>query len=96
QRAEEMLEQAERRSATFEDEIRSATQRGIEARSGIRAEAMKKMNARIDEEREKMQARLDEALGQIDAQRESALSEVNTQADAIAEATANKLLGRAA
>lgn len=95
-RAEEMLEEAERRSTTFEEQIRKATQKGLEARASIRAEATATMNARVAEERKKVQAKLDAALVTIEKERVQAMEKIGAEAEAIADLTADKLLGRAA
>lgn len=94
-RAEQMLERAEEQAKTFADRIKVATQRGLEARNQIRAEAQASMNARLDEERAKLAAKLSEAKAELAAKRADALADVGTQAVQIAEITAQKLLGRA-
>lgn len=96
ERAEEMLEEAERRAKTFESRIRVAAKEGMEKRSSMRAEAVKAMNARIDENRGQMQTRLEKALEKVENERQQALKELEAQAEQIAESTATKLLGRAA
>lgn len=95
-RAEEKLEQAARSAATFDERMKVATDAGLEKRAAVRAEATAKMNARIEEERLKVQAKLKSALEQIQSQREQAMGDINAQAEQLAEATANKLLGRTA
>lgn len=94
ERAEGMLGEAEARAKTFEDKIKVATARGIEARNGIRAQATAEMNARLDAEKQKLAAKLDVALGELEKKRREALADMHVQAEQIAELTAAKLLGR--
>jgi F-type H+-transporting ATPase subunit b len=94
-RAEDMLEEAERRAATFEERIKVATEKGIDARARIRSEAIDAMNARIAEERERMQKKLDEALEGIARERDAALAGIGKEAEGMADTMAKKLLGRA-
>lgn len=96
ERAEDMLEEAERKAATFEQQMRVATEKGIDARSRIRAEAVAAMNARIDQARAQMQQKLDEALTRLEHERTQSLATVEAEAERIAETTATKLLGRVA
>lgn len=93
-RAEEMLEQAERRAATFEDKIREATQRGLELRSRIRKETDEAMATFVSDARSKAQSELAEALTRLGKDTEQALHQVDGHAQAMAELTAAKLLGR--
>ncbi len=96
ERAEDMLDEAERRAATFAKKIKEATEQGVEARAKIRAEAVAAMQARIAEERARLGEKVEAALSDVAAQRERAMSEVGTEVSRIAEQTAQKLLGRAA
>lgn len=93
-RAEVMLDQAEERARTFESKIQVATQRGIEARNRIRAEATKEMNARLDKERAALAKKTEKALVELDSVRRTALADVMVEAERIAHAAASKLLGR--
>jgi F-type H+-transporting ATPase subunit b len=93
-RAEVMLDQAEERARTFESKIQVATQRGIEARNRIRAEATKEMNARLDQERAALAKKTEKSLVELDSKRRAALADVMVEAERIAHATASKLLGR--
>lgn len=93
-RAEAMLNEAEGRAKAFEHKIQVATQRGIEARNRIRAEAAREMSARIEAERVKLAQRLEQELETLKKKRREALADVHVEAARLAELAASRLLGR--
>ena len=94
-RAEAMLERAEEQAKTFADRIKVATAKGVEARNDIRAKAQAEMNGRLDQARGQLSAKLAEAMTELETKRGEAMSKIGGEARKIAEATAEKLLGRA-
>jgi len=93
-RAEGMLKRAEEQARAFEEKIKSATQRGIDSRDRIRAQAAAEMNARLETERQAVAKKLEVALAELEKKRREALADVHVEAERIAEMTATKLLGR--
>ncbi len=96
ERADQMLAEAEREAQAFSEQIRAATQKGLERRNAIRQEATDSMNRRIEEERQALQKKLDEAVADIQTKRDAAMAQVQQTAESFAETTASKLLGREA
>jgi F0F1-type ATP synthase membrane subunit b/b' len=94
-RAEAMLSEAEERARAFEHKIQIATQRGIDARNRIRADAAQEMNVRIEKERQALAKKLEAALSDMKHKRLEALADAHVEAAKLAEITAAKLLGRA-
>ncbi len=93
-RAEGMLAEAAERARTFEERIRVATAKGIEARNQIRSAATAEMNARIEAEKAQLAAKLSVALADLEKKRRAALADVHVEAERLASLTAQKLLGR--
>ena len=94
EKANEMLKSADEKAATFNEKIRVATHKGIEARNTVRKQSTDAMNARVESERSRVQASLKAALSELAEKRGQALSAVEKEAHLIAELAANKLLGR--
>jgi F0F1-type ATP synthase membrane subunit b/b' len=94
EKASRRLDEAEDKARAFDEKIQSATQRGVDIRNQIRADAQKAMNARIDAEKATLQKRLDAALAEIKGAHGAARAQAEAEGKRLAEATAAKLLGR--
>jgi F0F1-type ATP synthase membrane subunit b/b' len=93
-RAEKVLVEAEARARAFEDRIKVATARGIEARNRIRGEAAATFAERLEVEKKKLAEQVGSALAELEKKRRAALADVHVEAEQLAEAAAKKLLGR--
>lgn len=95
ERANAMLEEAEKSAEEFNEQIRAATKRGVERRNEIRRAATDAMNEKIERERKRIAERMEKAVEELAAKHEQASSQIQAQADALARETATKVLGRA-
>jgi F-type H+-transporting ATPase subunit b len=94
ERADEMLEEAERKAEEFQDQIRAATKEGVDRRNEIRQAATDAMNRRIDEERKRLADKLKGAVSDLDGRRTEAMQDIDRHAQRLADQTTSKLLGR--
>ena len=93
-RSEKMIEQAEVKAKAFEEQMKSATAKGIDIRNKVRAVAMTKMNHKIEASRAELQVKLEKSKFELDASRRQAMADVHVEAEKMAELTAQKMLGR--